>query len=118
MTLGGTLNILLAARNAQVRRVVFSSSASVYGNAETVPTREYQPLDPQSPYATAKATGEFYCRNFQALYGLETVILRYFNVFGPRQSANSGYAAAIPCFVDAALLGQNAPRVRGRTANP
>lgn len=112
VTLGGTLNVLLAARNAHVRRVVFSSSASVYGNAETVPTSEQQPLDPQSPYASAKATGEFYCRNFQTLYGLETVILRYFNVFGPRQSANSGYAAAIPCFVDAALQGRT-PRVYG-----
>jgi UDP-glucose 4-epimerase len=106
VTLTGTLNLLNAARDAKVRRFVFSSSAAVYGNAETVPTREEQPIDPQSPYATAKACGELYCRNFWGLYKLETVILRYFNVFGPRQSANSGYAAAIPCFVKAALTGK------------
>ncbi len=105
VTLGGTLNLLSAARDQGVRRVVFSSSASVYGDAEEVPTREGQPLRPQSPYATAKAAGELYCRNFYELYGLETVTLRYFNVFGPRQSANSGYAAAIPKFVQAALSG-------------
>jgi len=105
VTLGGTLNLLVAARDAGVKRFVFSSSASVYGNAETVPTLESQPIDPQSPYASAKAAGELYARNFAALYGLETVVLRYFNVFGPRQSATSGYAAAIPLFVKAALTG-------------
>jgi nucleoside-diphosphate-sugar epimerase len=106
VTLTGTLNLLMAARDAGVRRFVFSSSAAVYGNAETVPTTEDQPIDPQSPYATAKAAGELYCRNFWGLFELETVILRYFNVFGPRQSANSGYAAVIPCFVKAALTGK------------
>jgi nucleoside-diphosphate-sugar epimerase len=105
VTLGGTLNLLLAARDQKVRRFVFSSSASVYGNAETIPTSENQPLDPQSPYASDKASGEFYCRNFWDLFGLETVILRYFNVFGPRQSANSGYAAVIPRFVHIATAG-------------
>jgi UDP-glucose 4-epimerase len=112
VTLGGTLQMLLAARDAEVRRFVFSSSASVYGNAEAVPTTEDQPLDPQSPYASCKAAGEFYCRNFNGLYGLETVVLRYFNVFGPRQSALSGYAAVIPCFIKAALDGET-PRVYG-----
>jgi nucleoside-diphosphate-sugar epimerase len=105
VNLTGTLNMLLAARDASVQRFVFSSSTSVYGNADTVPTRESQKIAPLSPYASQKATGEFYCRNFHQLYGLETVILRYFNVFGPRQSANSGYAAAIPKFVEAALSG-------------
>jgi UDP-glucose 4-epimerase len=112
VTLGGTLNMLLAARDAGVQRFVYSSSASVYGNAEIVPTTEHQPLDPQSPYASCKASGELYCRNFCTLYGLETVTLRYFNVFGPRQSAHSGYAAVIPCFVKAALNGKS-PRVYG-----
>jgi nucleoside-diphosphate-sugar epimerase len=102
----GTLNMLTAARDRSVRRFVFSSSASVYGNAETLPTVEGQLLNPQSPYASAKACGEFYCRNFWELYGLETVVLRYFNVFGPRQSINSGYAAAIPRFVNALLTSQ------------
>jgi nucleoside-diphosphate-sugar epimerase len=106
VTLDGTLNVLAAAREQGVRRVVFSSSASVYGNADAVPTSEDAPLRPQSPYATAKAAGEFYCRNFYELYGMETVVLRYFNVFGPRQNALSGYAAAVPAFVRAAALGQ------------
>lgn len=105
VTLSGTLGMLMAARDAGVRRFVLASSASVYGNADSVPTREDQPLRPQSPYATAKAAAELYCRNFFDLYGLETVILRYFNVFGPRQPANSGYAAAIPKFVEAARSG-------------
>jgi len=106
VNVNGTLNLLMAARDSGVRRFVFSSSASVYGNAETVPTREEQPIDPQSPYASGKACGELYCRNFSQLYGLEAVILRYFNVFGPRQSAVSGYAAAIPTFIQAGLSGR------------
>jgi UDP-glucose 4-epimerase len=103
VNLTGTLNMLLAARDAKARRFVFSSSTSVYGDAETVPTGEDQKIAPLSPYASQKATGEYYCRNFHDVYGLETVILRYFNVFGPRQNANSGYAAAIPRFVQAAI---------------
>ena len=106
VTLGGTLNMLLAARDQGARRFVFSSSAAVYGNAEVAPTDEDQPFHPESPYASAKASSEFYCRNFQGLFGLETVILRYFNVFGPRQSATSGYAAVIPLFVQAAVNGK------------
>ena len=106
VTCGGTLNMLLAARDNGVRRFVFSSSASVYGNSDQLPTVETQPLLPQSPYASDKACSEFYCRNFHSLFGLETVILRYFNVFGPRQSAQSGYAAVIPLFVEAAITGK------------
>lgn len=112
INLGGTLNILCAARDMHVKRLVFSSSASVYGNAETVPTCEDQPLAPQSPYASSKACAEFYCRNFFDIHGLEAVVLRYFNVFGPRQSANSGYAAVIPLFVQAAVTGAT-PTVYG-----
>ena len=102
----GTLNVLIAARDANVKRVVFSSSASVYGNADVVPTTEDQLLSPQSPYATGKACGEYYCRNFAQLYGIETVVLRYFNVFGPRQNIQSGYSAVIPAFITAAILGK------------
>lgn len=102
----GTFNVLSAARDQGVRRFVFASSAAVYGNAEAVPTDEEQPLRPQSPYATGKATGEMYCRNFAELFGLETVVLRFFNVFGPRQPS-AGYAAAIPCFIEAALAGRS-----------
>lgn len=103
VNVGGTLQMLMAARDSQVRRFVFSSSASVYGNSEQVPTTESQVLSPESPYAAGKACGEFYCRNFWSLYGLETVVLRYFNVFGPRQSLVSGYAAVVPAWVEAAL---------------
>lgn len=112
VTLTGTLNMLLAARDSGVRRFVFSSSAAVYGDADIVPTSERQPIQPQSPYAIAKATGEMYCRTFHDLYGLQTVILRYFNVFGPRQSAQSGYAAVIPLFVSAVLSGTS-PTIYG-----
>jgi UDP-glucose 4-epimerase len=112
INLGGTLNILCAARDMHVKRLVFSSSASVYGNAEVVPTTEDQPMAPQSPYASSKACAEFYCRNFFDIHGLEAVVLRYFNVFGPRQSANSGYAAVIPLFVQSAVAGST-PTVYG-----
>ncbi len=112
VTLTGTLNMLLAARDSGVRRFVFSSSSAVYGNAEISPTSEDQPIMPESPYAIDKAAGEMYCRSFYKLFGLETVILRYFNVFGPRQSATSGYAAVIPLFTAAALAG-NSPTIYG-----
>lgn len=112
VNVNGTLNLLMAARERGVRRLVFSSSASVYGNADCVPTDEQQPLHPESPYATQKAAGELYCRNFYDLYRLETVVLRYFNVFGPGQSPNSSYAAVIPRWVDAARRGE-APVVYG-----
>lgn len=101
----GTLNLLLAARAAQVRRFVFSSSSSVYGESPTLPKVETMPTDPISPYALDKLSGEIYCRLFFRLYGVPTIALRYFNVFGPRQNPNSEYAAVIPKFITAALTG-------------
>jgi UDP-glucose 4-epimerase len=95
----GTFNVLLAARDAGVRRVVFASSSSVYGDTPELPKRESMPTKPLSPYAAAKLLGEHYARLFFQLYSLETVGLRYFNVFGPRQNPNSEYAAAIPKFI-------------------
>jgi UDP-glucose 4-epimerase len=99
----GTLNILKAAADAGVRRVVHASSSSIYGGATTVPTPETEPLQPRSPYAVTKLAAEHYCRVFAELYGLETVALRYFNVYGPRQRPDATYAAVIPLFVDALL---------------
>jgi UDP-N-acetylglucosamine/UDP-N-acetyl-alpha-D-glucosaminouronate 4-epimerase len=101
----GTLNVLLAARDAGVRRVVYASSSSVYGStAPAEVKREDLPVAPLSPYGVAKFAGEAYCSSFHQVYGLETVSLRYFNVFGPRQSAISEYAAVIPNFFAAAFL--------------
>lgn len=108
----GTLNVLLAARDAGVKRVVFASSSSVYGNTPELPKRESMPTKPLSPYAAAKLQGEHYGRLFHQLYGLETVGLRYFNVFGPRQNPNSEYAAAIPKFIRLILSGKQ-PTVYG-----
>jgi UDP-glucose 4-epimerase len=101
----GTLNVLLAARDAGVRRVVYASSSSVYGSNEQLPKREDQPAAPISPYAVSKLAGEGFCRSFTTIYGLECVSLRYFNVFGPRQDPTSQYAAVIPKFIAAALEG-------------
>jgi nucleoside-diphosphate-sugar epimerase len=105
----GTLNVLLAARDAGVKRVVFSSSSSVYGDTPTLPKHEDETPSPLSPYAVHKITGEHYCRIFWQLYGLETVSLRYFNVFGPRQDPQSQYAAVIPCFITAILRDEPPP---------
>ncbi len=102
----GTLNLLIAARDAGVKRVVFSSSSSVYGDTPVLPKREDMPASPLSPYAVQKITGEYYCRISYQLYGLETVALRYFNVFGPRQNPASQYAAVIPRFITAILRGE------------
>lgn len=102
----GTLRLLLAAREAGVRRVVYASSSSVYGHQETLPLHEGLRPAPLSPYAVSKLAGEHYCRVFASLYGLETVSLRYFNVFGPRQDPASRYAAVIPRFIRAALRGE------------
>lgn len=99
----GTLNVLLAARDAGARRVVYASSSSAYGDTPTLPKREDQIPSPRSPYAVGKLTGEHYCRCFPGVYDLEAVALRYFNVFGPRQDPSSAYAAVIPLFVAAAL---------------
>jgi nucleoside-diphosphate-sugar epimerase len=103
----GTLNVLLAARDNGVRRVVFASSSSVYGASEALPKHESQTPLPISPYAVAKLAGEGYCRSFHAVYGLETVALRYFNVFGPGQDPLSQYAAVIPNFLTAVLEGSS-----------
>jgi UDP-glucose 4-epimerase len=108
----GTLTVLKAAADAGVRRVVYASSSSVYGGAETLPTPERTPSIPRSPYAVSKAAGEEYCRVFSELYGLETVSLRYFNVFGPRQRPDSAYSAVIPLFIDA-LRREGRPEVHG-----
>jgi UDP-glucose 4-epimerase len=103
----GTLQLLVAAREAQtVRRVVYASSSSVYGDSPTLPKVEEQTPAPISPYAVAKLAAELYCRMFTRLYGLETVSLRYFNVFGPKQSPESKYAAVVPLFMRAALNGE------------
>lgn len=108
----GTLTVLKCALDAGVRRVVHASSSSVYGGAKRVPTREDEPLVPRSPYAVTKLAAENYCRVFRELYGLETVALRYFNVYGPRQRSDATYAAVIPLFIDALVHGR-APTVHG-----
>lgn len=103
----GTLQLLVAARAAgTVKRVVYASSSSVYGDSPVLPKEEDQTPAPISPYAVSKLAGEYYCRTFTRLYGLETVSLRYFNVFGPRQSPESKYAAVVPLFIRAALRGE------------
>ncbi|HUF76628.1 MAG TPA: SDR family oxidoreductase [Longimicrobiales bacterium] len=99
----GTLRLLEAARRAEVRRVVFAASSSAYGDTPELPKVESMPANPRSPYALQKFAGEVYCRLYTSLYGLETVALRYFNVFGPRQDPDSEYAAVIPKFVKACL---------------
>ena len=108
----GTLRVLEASRTAGVRRVVFAASSAVYGDTPVLPKVETMPPCPLSPYALQKYTGERYCQLFHRLYGLETVALRYFNVYGPRQDPNSEYAAVIPRFARACLAGE-APLVFG-----
>ena len=108
----GTLNVLLAARDAGVRRVVYAGSSSAYGDAPDEFKSESLPPSPLSPYGAAKLAGEYYCQAFTHVYGLETVCLRYFNVFGPRQDPTSQYAAVIPLFITAMLDGQP-PTVHG-----
>ena len=107
VNLNGTLNVLAAAREARVRRVVYAASSSVYGDTPTLPKQEDMPADPLSPYAVSKYAGELYCRSFVRLYGIETVVLRYFNVFGPRQDPTSQYAAVIPLFITALQEGKS-----------
>ncbi|HVN86436.1 MAG TPA: SDR family oxidoreductase [Candidatus Binatia bacterium] len=102
----GTLHVLVAAREAKVRRVVYASSSSAYGDSELLPKVEDQAPQPISPYAVSKLAGEQYCRVFAKIFGLETVSLRYFNVFGPKQSPESKYAAVVPLFIRAALQNQ------------
>lgn len=105
----GTLNILVAARDAGVKRVVYAASSSAYGNQPTLPKVETMTPDPMSPYAIAKLTGEMYARAFTQLYGLSTVSLRYFNVFGPRQDPATQYAGVLAKFCTCAVTGQPYP---------
>jgi UDP-glucose 4-epimerase len=108
----GTLHVLLAARDAGVRRVVYAASSSAYGNSARLPKGESDPTAPLSPYAVAKLAGEQYCAAFSEVYRLETVRLRYFNVFGPRQTPDSPYAAVIPLFIQALATGKR-PTIHG-----
>jgi nucleoside-diphosphate-sugar epimerase len=108
----GTLNLLVAARDAKVRRVVYAGSSSAYGNTPVLPKVETMVPNPLSPYAVAKLAGELYCSVFSRNYGLETVTLRYFNVFGPRQDPTSPYAAVIPKFLRAIARGES-PVIHG-----
>jgi nucleoside-diphosphate-sugar epimerase len=112
INVGGTVNLLIAARDSGVRRVVFAASSSAYGDTPELPKRESMTPNPKSPYAAQKLAGEHYMRIFYEVYGLETVSLRYFNVFGPRQDPTSMYAAVIPRFITSVLSGK-APIVYG-----
>ena len=102
----GTLNVLLAARDNGVKKVVYASSSAVYGDSPVLPKNEKMIPNPLSPYAITKLAGEYYCKVFQEIFGLETICLRYFNVYGPRQDPNSQYAAVIPKFITRILSGQ------------
>src|SRR5574341_607114 len=108
----GTLQVLLAARRAGVKRVVCASSSSVYGDTPELPKHEGMMPNPLSPYAVSKLSGEYYCKVFARLYGLETVAFRYFNVFGPRQDPTSEYAAVIPKFIRMMARGER-PLIHG-----
>ncbi|MCC7291332.1 MAG: SDR family oxidoreductase [Phycisphaerales bacterium] len=110
--INGTFNLLLAAKNRGVRRFVYAASSSAYGDTPELPKRESMTPNPKSPYAVQKLVGEHYARAFHECYGLETISLRYFNVFGPRQNPKSQYAAAIPAFVTA-ILRDESPVVYG-----
>jgi UDP-glucose 4-epimerase len=107
-----TFNLLLAARDAKVKRFVYAASSAAYGDTPTLPKVETMATNPLSPYAVGKLTGEYYCSVFAGVYGLETISLRYFNVFGPYQDPTSQYAAAIPAFVTLILKGES-PTVYG-----
>ena len=102
----GTLKVLEAARRCGVEKLVFSSSSAVYGETEFLPISEKNHINPLSPYAVTKATGELYCRVYSEIYDLSTISLRYFNVFGPKQDPESQYAAVIPIFIDKLLKNQ------------
>ena len=108
----GTLNVLVAARDAGVKRLVYAASSSAYGDTEELPKVEDMPVRPKSPYAVAKLAGEHYVSAFAGCYGMQTLSIRYFNVFGPRQDPDSPYAAVIPLFADALLAGK-APTIHG-----
>jgi len=106
INVAGTVNVLVASRDAGVRRVVFAASSSAYGDTPELPKRESMTPNPKSPYAAQKLAGEHYMRIFHEVYGLETVSLRYFNVFGPRQDPQSMYAAVIPRFITCVMRGE------------
>lgn len=108
----GTLNLLYASKEAKVKKFVFASSSSVYGDTPELPKKEDMPINPLSPYAVSKLAGEKYCQVFSKVYGLHTVILRYFNVFGPRQDPNSQYSAVIPKFIKL-ILNDERPVIYG-----
>lgn len=112
VNIDGTLNLLEASRQADVRRIVMASSSAVYGDTPVLPKHEEMSRNPLSPYAITKMANEEYCRVYYELYGLETVCLRYFNIFGPRQDPNSQYSAVIPKFI-AALRSDQSPVVYG-----
>lgn len=112
INVNGTLNVLVAARDAKVKRVVFAGSSSVYGETRTLPKREFIPAAPVSPYGMSKLTGEMYGQVFYRVYGLEFVSLRYFNVFGPRQDPRSPYSGVLSLFT-AALMRGTQPTVNG-----
>jgi nucleoside-diphosphate-sugar epimerase len=107
-----TFTLLLAARDAGVKRFVYAASSSAYGDTPTLPKVETMPPNPLSPYAVGKLVGEYYCSVFSEVFGLETISLRYFNVFGPQQDPTSQYAAAIPAFVTA-ILKDEPPTIYG-----
>ena len=108
----GTVNVLVAARDAKVKRVVYAASSSAYGDTPTLPKHEEMTPNPISPYAVAKLTGELYMQVFYRVYGLETVSLRYFNIFGPQQDANSQYSGVLAKFITMMLKGQQ-PTIYG-----
>jgi UDP-glucose 4-epimerase len=108
----GTLNVLIAARDNNVKKVIYASSSSVYGDTPTLPKNEQMTPRPESPYAVTKLAGEHYCRVFQEIYGLNTACLRYFNVYGPRQDPNSEYSAVIPRFIQR-VISSEAPVIFG-----
>ena len=103
VNISGTLNVLIAAKNNKVKKMVFASSSAIYGDGLVLPVKENMIPDVQSPYALTKLTGEYYCRLFYELYSLPTICLRYFNVYGPRQNPNSEYSAVIPSFISNVL---------------
>ena len=107
VNIAGTLKVLEAAKRCEVKKLILSSSSAVYGETETVPISEKIRINPLSPYAVTKATGELYCRVYSEIYNFSTISLRYFNVFGPKQDPKSQYAAVIPIFIDKLLNNEN-----------
>ncbi len=107
INIDGTLNVLQAAKNNNVKRVVFASSAAIYGDNPQIPKREDMLPEPMSPYAISKITGEYYCKIFADLYNIQTLCFRYFNIYGQKQDPKSDYAAVVPIFINNALKQQN-----------